>query len=53
MSTGPARAGRSRSQTVELAYASDLTPAELRLVRELTREQASTFVEWWHEVSGR
>jgi len=26
MSTGPARAGRSRSQTVELAYASGLTP---------------------------
>jgi hypothetical protein len=38
---------------VELAYASGLTPAELRQVRELTREHASTFVDRWHEVFGR
>ena len=38
---------------IELAYASGLTPAELRRVRELTREHAATFVERWHEVFGR
>lgn len=38
---------------VELAYASGLTPAELRRVRELTRVHAASFVERWHEVFGR
>jgi len=38
---------------VELAYTQGLTPAELRRVRELMREHASTFVERWHEVLGR
>ncbi len=39
--------------SIALAYSSGLTPAELRRVRELTREYASTFVERWHEVFGR
>jgi Domain of unknown function (DUF4160) len=38
---------------IALAYSSGLTPAELRQVRELTREHAWTFVERWHEVFGR
>jgi len=38
---------------VELAYASGLTPADLRRVRELTREHAANFVERWYEVFGR
>ena len=33
--------------------ASGLTPPELRRVRELTQEHASTFVERWHEVFDR
>lgn len=38
---------------VKLAYASGLTPAELRRVRELTRAHAASFVARWHEVFGR
>jgi hypothetical protein len=40
-------------EPVRLAYAYGLTPAELRRVRELTRDHASSFLERWHEVLGR
>lgn len=40
-------------EPVRLAYTRGLTPAELRRLRELTREHARTFVERWHEVFGR
>lgn len=40
-------------EPVRLAYARGLTPAELRRLRELTRDHARTFVERWHEVFGR
>src|SRR2546425_13350762 len=38
---------------IELAYASGLTPAELRRGRELTRGHAATFVGRGDEVLGR
>jgi hypothetical protein len=40
-------------EPVRLVYADGLSPAELRRVRELTREHVDTFVERWHEVFGR
>ena len=38
---------------LQLVYARGLTPAELRRVRELTRDQAPAFLERWHEVFDR
>ncbi|PYN83135.1 MAG: DUF4160 domain-containing protein [Candidatus Rokuibacteriota bacterium] len=38
---------------IQLTYARGLTPAELRRVRELTRDHAPTFLERWHEVFDR
>jgi hypothetical protein len=39
--------------SVGLAYAHGLTPAELRRVRELTRDHEPTFLGRWHEVFDR
>ena len=38
---------------LQLAYARGLTPAELRRVRELTRDHVFDFLERWHEVHDR
>jgi hypothetical protein len=45
--------GLAKLWLTRLVYAYGLTPAELRRVRELTRDHAPTFVERWHEVFGR
>jgi hypothetical protein len=38
---------------LQLAYARGLTPAELRRVRELTRDHVFRFLERWYEVHDR
>jgi len=40
-------------QPVQVAYSYDLTPAELRRIRELTFEHQAVFVERWNEYFGR
>jgi hypothetical protein len=41
----------ARARAARLSYG--LSPVERRRMRELTRENADTFVERWHEVFGR